>query len=261
VFDSHAHIEPPGGAGRINPHTPGTVKALLSGMERAHVTRSLAMGTPVRDERRLAPANDALLAQSTAHPSLIPVAALPSDEAAALAELNRVAKAGFHAVKVIPSQDPAQLRALDALVGRAAHLELVVLLDGWSLELDGLAKIALAHPDARLVVAHLGGIRFSDALVFDMLRRYPFYARNVWFDLSSVAHIYARSPFAAQLLWVCRRLGTDRILFGSDFPIISQADAIADVEALGFSEAEQRQILHDNAAALFPTPSRRQAGR
>jgi predicted TIM-barrel fold metal-dependent hydrolase len=262
VFDSHAHIEPPGGVGQINPQTPGTVTTLLSEMARAHVIRSLAMGTPVRDERLLASANDALLAQCGAHSQLIPVAALPSSDAPeALAELDRVAKEGFRVVKVIPSDDPAQLRALDALVARAARLKLVVLVDGWSLNLDGLAKIALAHPDARLVVAHLGGIRFSDALVFDMLRRYAFYARNVWFDLSNVAHVYARSPFAAQLVWVCRRLGTDRILFGSDFPLLSPSDAIADVQALGFTEAEQRQILHDNAAALFHPASARRQGR
>jgi predicted TIM-barrel fold metal-dependent hydrolase len=253
IFDAHAHIEPSDELGRINPHAPGTVKALLQQMDRAHVSSSLAIVVPDRDPQRITRANASLEAQSASLPGrLIPVASLPSDDTAeALLELDRVAAAGVRVVKLTPSRAPGEAERLDALIGRAAARHVIVLLDGWTLDLDTLARVALAHPKARLVVAHLGGIRFADALVFDVLRRYSFYTRNVWFDLSNVAHVYARSPYAAQLVWVCRQLGTDRVLFGSDFPLISVDEAVADVRALGFTEAEQRQILHDNAQALF----------
>jgi predicted TIM-barrel fold metal-dependent hydrolase len=127
----------------------------------------------------------------------------------------------------------------------------VVLFDGWALEADGLGKLALAVPEARLVVAHLGGVRFSDVLLFKALERYAFSRRNVWFDLSSVAQLYARSPYRDQLRWVCEQVGIDRVLFGSDFPLRSLADALDDVHALGFTKEQERAVLYANAEALF----------
>lgn len=262
VFDMHAHIEPTSALGHINPKAPATVKALIAGMDEANVGEAAAIVVPDQGEQLVVAANTELAAQSAAHRGrLVPVAAIPSeDPGVALAEMERVAKAGFRAVKVTPRRDPGDLDRVGALVSRAAQLKLVVLFDGWSLDLDGLGKIALANPTAKLVIAHLGGVRFTDALVFDMLRRYAFYTRNVWFDISTVAHLYAHSPYADQLTWVCRQLGTDRILFGSDFPLLTLPEAIDDVRALGFSRDEQRQILHDNAAALFAEPAPVQQG-
>jgi uncharacterized protein len=43
----------------------------------------------------------------------------------------------------------------------------------------------------------------------------------------------------------------DRVLFGSDYPVDTPAHAIEDIRRLGFTAAEQRRILHDNAAELL----------
>ena len=53
----------------------------------------------------------------------------------------------------------------------------------------------------------------------------------------------------------CRLVGVNRILFGSDYPVLAPERAVADVFALGFEPEEERQIFHDNAAALFQLPS------
>jgi predicted TIM-barrel fold metal-dependent hydrolase len=66
-----------------------------------------------------------------------------------------------------------------------------------------------------------------------------------------VAPLYADSPFAGQLLWVCRQVGVDRVLFGSDWPLTSLEDAATSVRRLGFSQAEQAQVFRENAEALF----------
>jgi predicted TIM-barrel fold metal-dependent hydrolase len=84
-----------------------------------------------------------------------------------------------------------------------------------------------------------------------VLDLHPFTPRNVWFDLSGVAPLYANSPFAAQLLWVCRQVGVNRILFGSDWPLTSLDAAASSVRRLGFSPAEEAQVFQDNAEALF----------
>ena len=59
------------------------------------------------------------------------------------------------------------------------------------------------------------------------------------------------SPYAAQLRWVCRSVGTDRVLFGSDFPLTNLDAALRAVRQLGFTRQEEQAILHDNAEALF----------
>jgi predicted TIM-barrel fold metal-dependent hydrolase len=46
-------------------------------------------------------------------------------------------------------------------------------------------------------------------------------------------------------------VGTDRILFGSDFPLTELPAALAAVRRLGFTQVEEQQILHDNAESLF----------
>ena len=89
-------------------------------------------------------------------------------------------------------------------------------------------------------------------LVFHVLGLYPEYARNVWFDISATATMFAGGPYAPHLAWVLRKLGTDRVLFGSDYPMASApAEAIAAVRTLGFDDAEERRILHDNAKELL----------
>ncbi len=47
------------------------------------------------------------------------------------------------------------------------------------------------------------------------------------------------------------RSGTDRILFGSDFPLSNLDAALRAVRRLGFTRVEEQAILHDNADALF----------
>jgi predicted TIM-barrel fold metal-dependent hydrolase len=58
-------------------------------------------------------------------------------------------------------------------------------------------------------------------------------------------------PFADQFSWVLRKHGIDRVLFGSDYPVDDPLTAVKAVAGLGFTDAEQAAILHDNAAALL----------
>ncbi|MGH9072344.1 MAG: amidohydrolase family protein, partial [Acidimicrobiales bacterium] len=54
-----------------------------------------------------------------------------------------------------------------------------------------------------------------------------------------------------QFVWVLRKVGMDRILFGSDYPLDNPRTALENVLQLGFSDAELRLVLHDNTAALL----------
>jgi uncharacterized protein len=255
VIDAHAHFESDTAPGRILPNVSGRSDVLLAQMDRWNVDRAVLLVVPSRSE--LAAAHDlhdqvaALLRRKPGR--FIAVGAVqPSDGEAGLRELERIAGLGYRGVKLSPTRLDLGTPEIQAFVARATALKLVVYIEGWW---PGAAhetgKLALAFPQGRFVLTHMGGIRFDDVLVFRLLELYPFYPRNVWFDLSAVAPLYVDSPYAAQLRWICRSVGTDRVLFGSDFPLTGLDAALRAVQGLGFSREEEQAILHDNAEALF----------
>ncbi|MCY1055655.1 amidohydrolase family protein [Nannocystis sp. SCPEA4] len=73
----------------------------------------------------------------------------------------------------------------------------------------------------------------------------------------AVSELYARSPCKEQLVYVIRKIGVDRVLFGSDFPFVrTPTEAIDDVESLGLTADEERMIFYENAAALLQLQQR-----
>jgi predicted TIM-barrel fold metal-dependent hydrolase len=253
LVDAHAHYDP---AGQLRPRSGLKAGNLSEAMAEAHVERAvlLAVPPPAADAAGVRQTNDQLAGFVKAHPGqFLAIAALPStDSEAAQRETERVAPLGFAGVKLSPERLDLGTPEVRALVARAAALKLVVYVEGWWPDAAyEVGKLALALPQARLVLTHLGGVHFSDVLLFRVLDLHPFTPRNVWFDLSGVAPLYANSPFASQLRWVCRQVGVDRILFGSDWPLTTLDDAASSVRQLGFSATEQALIFRDNADALF----------
>ena len=206
--------------------------------------------------------NDQLLAEVAASGGrLYPVASVhPADGQAALDELDRLAALGVRWIKLHPNTQRFDVAdaAVQAVVARTAHHRMVVLLDGFSpFDANQAGKVlttAVKQPRARLVLAHFGGPRFDELMTFALLNQFAYYKRNIWFDMSAMAHLIADSPYEAQWVWLARQIGIDRILFGSDFPVETPAHAVEDVRRLGFTAEEQRRIFHDNAAALLAAP-------
>ena len=254
-IDAHAHFESGVSPGRIQPKVSGRPDVLLEQMDGAGVERAVLLVVPPSpDLAAVRELHDQVAALLHSRPGrFIAVGAVqPSDGEPGLRELERIAALGYRGVKLSPSKLDLDTPEVLAFVGRATALGLVVYVEGWW---PGAAhetgKLALAFPKGRFVLTHMGGVRFDDVLVFRLLELYPFYPRNVWFDLSAVAPLYVDSPYAEQLRWVCRAVGTDRILFGSDFPLTNLDPALRAVRRLGFTRLEEQAILHDNAAALF----------
>lgn len=94
---------------------------------------------------------------------------------------------------------------------------------------------AKAHPDLRIIAAHLGGWSRWDEAV-RLLKGLP----NVWFDCSST--FSNMSPEKG--LELVRTLGADRIMFGTDYPMWHTDVELANIEALGLTEEEKDQIFY-----------------
>jgi predicted TIM-barrel fold metal-dependent hydrolase len=258
VIDAHAHLRL-GESDALLPDQPVGTDALQRIDERAGVSESaLIVIAPRADMARTRAQNDAVLdsARSSHGRFYAVVSVHPADADDALAELDRVARLGAREVKLHPNTQAFDVAdpAVGKVVDRCGELGLVVLFDSYkpwdSSEMGKFMVLAIQHPKAKLVLAHMGYTYFREAVSFDTLRRLGL-ARNVWFDLSAIATTYAGSPLQPELVWTIRKVGTDRFLFGSDWPVYAPAEAIAAVRLLGFTRREQQQIFHDNVVALL----------
>ena len=132
---------------------------------------------------------------------------------------------------------------------------MVLLFDAYSpFDADQTGKfllLAARNPEARFILAHMGGPKFSEMLLFASAKKFSWYANNVWLELSVTAAQFADSPYEDELVFVCRSVGVDRVLFGSDYPVTTPAESLRAVRALGFTAEEERKILYENAMALL----------
>ena len=104
--------------------------------------------------------------------------------------------------------------------------------------------VAIDFPETTLVLCHAGRPLWYETAFF-LVRRHP----NVRLDISGIP--------PRKLLEVLPRLSevADRVLWGTDWPSMGVRSMRRNVEeflSLPLSEAARRQILFENAEALFP---------
>jgi uncharacterized protein len=104
-----------------------------------------------------------------------------------------------------------------------------------------LDDIAADFPELTLISAHPGWPWQEEQLA--MAR----HKGNVYIDLSGWAPKY----FPPQLLQYARTILKDRVLFGSDWPVLTPERWIDEFDHLDFEPAVRQKILVDNARGLF----------
>ena len=203
--------------------------------------------------------NDSLFAVAQRDKRFVPVCSVhPADGDAAIEELNRIKQKGGRIIKLHPlTQQFAIISEETIRVARkAGELGLVVLIDGYGFfvpnYLEHLWQLTMICPETKFIVAHLGGTDFSKLAGLNMVKTLnPQMMKNVWYDLSAVVVIYADSPYRPQFEWTIKTIGTDRVLFGSDQPAATLAEALGAFYKLDLSQGEREQILCMNAKALL----------
>jgi len=159
----------------------------------------------------------------------------PRRPGASLAQIERyAADRRFVGLKTIQDLSDSGLddAAYDPLLARAAALGLPVLA-----HITGMAGAAKRHPDVKFIAAHANFGR-AQALAE---------ARNVFFDVST-SHALAHETQLARFI---RLVGTDRVLFGSDGPLVSPAWTLAKIGDVALSDDELDRILRRNAYRVF----------
>ena len=104
-----------------------------------------------------------------------------------------------------------------------------------------LDDVALAFGDMQIVIAHPSWPWQDEALSVAM------HKPNVWIDLSGWSPKY----FPPQLVQYANTLLKDRVLFGSDFPLITPDRWMKDFAVAGFKPEVHQRILKENAVRLL----------
>jgi hypothetical protein len=99
-------------------------------------------------------------------------------------------------------------------------------------------------PENRLVLAHWGGGLFFYALLKKEVRET---LRNVYFDTAASPFLYDPSVWEM----AARIVGIDKILFGTDYPLLKPARYFGEIDASALSQEDRARIKGDNAAALL----------
>ncbi len=258
VIDAHIHVDfDKATAGSMHPTRRLLPQDLDKALTNPRVIRGMivmATGGPDKTRAR----NDKLIAWVKGDPSKFAIGSVnPNDGDAAIEELNRIAALGVRWLKLHPNTqkfDVADKRVLK-VVKRAGELGIPITFDASVvLDADQIGKfvmLAAQAPRAQIVMAHMALARFDELVTLKMLEVYPWWGRNLWLEVSVAAPLYADSPRHDEFVWVLRKLGTDRVLFGSDYPVFTPTESIEAVQSLGLTVEEQRQILYENAAGLL----------
>ena len=161
-------------------------------------------------------------------------------------ELDRIMSLGLQGVKIHPDiqriniDDPVMLPLYAAMEKRELPLYLHMGDNRPQYrfsETDRLVKVKKDFPKLRVVAAHLGGYKaWDEAHKLAELE-------DVWYDTSSA--LWAMTPeYAGELI---RMLGTDRVMFGTDYPVMMPESDIARFLKIDLTEKEREDIFYNNA--------------
>ncbi len=104
--------------------------------------------------------------------------------------------------------------------------------------------LAKAFPKNRIILAHWGGGIFFYHLMKKQVKQA---LTNIWYDTAASPFLYDPAVYDA-----ARDAGImDKVLFGTDYPLLAPGRYYADLDRSGLNQKEKAMVLGENAKALF----------
>ena len=273
IIDSHVHILPERmrdaraeiGAGEPwfavchqGDRVIATERDLLEAMDAAGVDRAVCFAWPFADPALCAEVNEHLAGVQHRNPDrVIAFATINPSTPDAAAEVERCARLGLRGIGELNCDaqgfsldDPGIEAAVEASISTGLP---------WTLHCsepvgheyagkgtttpDKVVRFVTRHPELQLICAHLGG----GLPFFAHMPEVSDVCRRLWFDTAAGPFLYAPSAYRA----VVELCGADRLLFGSDYPLLKVSRYIKAFDDAGLDEPAKRAVLGESAAALF----------
>lgn len=255
--DAHAHIYPEkiaekatasvGAFYDLNMDNVGLPSVLLeqgggAGIDRFAVC---SVATKVEQVRSI---NSFIEGECKKHPEFVGLGAWHQDIEDIEGELDDIERRGLRGIKLHP--DFQEFRIDDPKLMpfyRAAHRRgMPILFHTGDKRKDfssprRLARLLDRLPELCCVAAHLGGYTEWDAA------RECLQGPNVYVDTSSSIAFIGRDEALESIY----QFGTDRVMFGTDFPMWMASEELERFFSLGLSEEENRAVLYGNFARLY----------
>jgi len=276
IIDFHTHIFPPWLRERRDEYSKvdpcfsllysrpkariATAEELLASMDEAGIDLSVVLNAGWVSHELCVETNDYILDSVSRYPKrLVGFCAIqPRAGDAAITELERCAKAGARGIGELRSDvqgfDLADETTMKPLVDAALKHDLIFLTHSsepvgheysgkGSITPDILYSFITAFPNLKLVCAHWGGGLPFYALMPEVAEALA----NVFFDTAATVFLYKPEIFEQ----VSRIIGSDKILFGTDYPLMHQNRVIAQIQSSQLPEEDKASILGANAQKLL----------
>jgi predicted TIM-barrel fold metal-dependent hydrolase len=237
-----------------------TAEEIVTAMDEAQIDASVILNIGWTSLETCKRTNDYILESAARHPGrLIPFCAVqPAAGHAAVAELERCARGGARGIgEMRPDTqgfDLADTEVMGPIIEVAQRHHLVFLTHAsepvghqypgkGDITPGALYRFITTFPDLRIVLAHWGGGLPFYALMPEVASALA----NTYFDTAATPFLYAPDIFRH----VADIAGADKILLGSDYPLMSPGRVIAQIESTGLPGNVKAMILGDNAKRLL----------
>jgi predicted TIM-barrel fold metal-dependent hydrolase len=182
----------------------------------------------------------------------------PQSTKAAVKEIERCAKAGLKGIGEMRSDmqlcDLDDEMVISPFVEALDHHKLILLTHasepvGHSYQGKGgitpdvLYHFIATYPQLTIVCAHWGGGLPFYSLMPEVKKA----MKNVYFDTAASPFLYSPDIYNQ----VVKLVGADKILFGSDYPLMPQRRPLEEIEALELNQETKELILSGNARRLL----------
>lgn len=279
IVDFHTHIVPPEikeRRGDLVRQAPcfqalysdpkvnlATAEDLIAGMDRDAIDVSVALNTGWSSPELCRWTNDYIMESISKYPDrLIGFCSIQPKSKEAVSEIERCARGGIRGIgEMMPHLQRFDLgdRALMSPIVEAAQEHNMIVLTHSSEPVghiypgkgdvlpETLYRFITTFPSLRIVCAHWGGGLPFYALMPEVAEA----LQNVFFDTAASPFLYRYEIFP----YVAELVGEDKILFGSDYPLITQSRIIQSLRELEMPQETRDKILGENARRLLgPVP-------
>ena len=264
IADAHAHIYPAkialkateaiGAFYDIGMNEIGYSNVLVESGAKIGVSKYLVCSVATSPEQ-VKSINDYLARKALKYTSFMPLAAMHIEFEDFKEELSRVKEMGFYGVKFHPDFQKFNIDDQKAypIYNECAKLDLPILFHMGDNRFDysspqRLCNVARDIPELKCIGAHFGGYQSWKAAYNEYGKLFDEgLGKNIYFDTSS--SMFALNKEKSRML--IERFGSDRFMFGSDFPMWNHEDELRRLLSLGLSEEINKKILSGNFERLF----------
>ena len=107
-----------------------------------------------------------------------------------------------------------------------------------------LENVALEFPELRIVAGHIGAPWTQE--IISLATKFE----NLFVDTSA----YKASRYPPDFVEFMRGRGAAKVMFGTNYPMITPAGCLAALDTLGLDDEQRRAFLADNARRVFKLP-------